>query len=206
LPVAFGEIFVKGVYQALTSNPARWAKTVLALCYDEHGGFFDHVPPLRVPTDAPPGATYQMGPFASTGPRVPALLISPYAPRQTAAHGLYDHTSLLQMLADRFGAGGAPYSAAVEARRQAPEPIGSITEALSAEARDDVPRIPDAPIAGTAALVSVRPPRTEGQRSFASGATAFAAARGQDALQKYPQIAHLLATSGPAAAADPDQH
>jgi phospholipase C len=28
LPVSFGEIFVKAVYEALTSNPARWAKTL----------------------------------------------------------------------------------------------------------------------------------------------------------------------------------
>jgi phospholipase C len=196
LPVSFGEIFVKAIYEALTSNPARWAKTLLALHYDEHGGFFDHVPPLRVPAAPPPGATYEMGPFTSTGPRVPALLISPYAPRRTAAHGFFDHTSLLQMLADRFDTSGAPYSEFVEARRQAPDPIGSVTEALAPEARSDIPRIPDAPITGAAALASVRPPQTHGQRSFAAAASAFAAARGQDALQKYPEIAHWLATAG----------
>ena len=165
---------------------------MLALCYDEHGGFFDHVPPLRVPMDPPPGATFATGPFASTGPRVPALLISPYAPRRTAAHGFYDHTSVLQMLADRFDNSGAPYSAHVEERRRADDPIGSVTDALSADARPDVPRIPDAPLSGTAPLVSVRPPGTDSQRSFAAAAIAFAAARGQDALQKYPQIAHFL--------------
>jgi phospholipase C len=195
LPVSFGEIFVKAVYEALTSNPARWAKTLLALHYDEHGGFFDHVPPLRVPAAPPPGATYEMGPFTSTGPRVPALLISPYAPRRTAAHGFFDHTSVLQMFADRFDTSGAPYSEFVEARRQAPDPIGSVTEALAPEARSDIPRIPDAPITGAAALASVRPPQTHGQRSFAAAASAFAAARGQDALQKYPEIAHWLATA-----------
>jgi phospholipase C len=200
LPVSFGEIFVKTVYEALTSNPARWAKTLLTLNYDEHGGFFDHVPPLRVPLDPPAGATFEMGPFTSTGPRVPALLISPYAPRRTAAHGFFDHTSMLQMLADRFDTSGAPYSEAVEARRQAADPIGSVTEALSPEARSDVPRLPHGSIAATAPLVSVRPPRTDGQRSFAAAASAFAAARGQDALLKYPQIAHWLAT----AAADTD--
>ncbi len=195
LPVSFGEILLKTVYEALTSNRARWAKTLLALCYDEHGGFFDHVPPLRVPMDPPPGASFATGPFASTGPRVPALLISPYAPRRTAAHGFYDHTSVLQMLADRFDNSGAPYSAHVEERRRADDPIGSVTDALSADARPDVPRIPDAPLSGTAPLVSVRPPGTDSQRSFAAAAIAFAGARGQDALQKYPQIAHFLATS-----------
>ena len=100
------------------------------------------------------------------------------------------------MLADRFDNSGAPYSAHVEERRQATDPIGSVTDALSPDARADVPRIPGAPIAGTAPLVSVRPPGTDSQRSFAAAATAFAGARGQDALQKYPQIAHFLAATG----------
>ena len=196
LPVSFGEILVKTVYEALTSNPERWAKTLLTLNYDEHGGFFDHVPPLRVPLAPPAGATFTMGPFVSTGPRVPALLISPYAPRRTAAHGFYDHTSALQMLADRFDDSGAPYSAAVEARRQAADSIGSVTEALSPTARADVPRIAHDPIVGAAPLVSVRQPQTDGQKAFAAATSAFAGARGQDALQKFPQIAHWLATRG----------
>jgi hypothetical protein len=101
------------------------------------------------------------------------------------------------MLADRFDATGAPYSDAVEARRQAADPIGSLTEALSANARADIPRISHAPITAAAPLVSVRQPRSEGQRAFAAATSAFAGNRGQDALQKYPQIAHWLAAAGP---------
>jgi phospholipase C len=196
LPVSFGELFVKGIYEALTSNPARWAKTLFVLHYDEHGGFFDHAAPLRVPFPPPPNASFTMGPFTSTGPRVPALLISPYAPRRTAAHGLYDHTSVLQMLAERFDTSGAPYSEYVEARRQAEDPIGSITAALSPDARPDIPRLTHQPIAATAPLASVRAALTEGQKCFAAAVAAFARARGQAALQKFPQIAHWLATAG----------
>ncbi|HEY7376111.1 MAG TPA: alkaline phosphatase family protein, partial [Polyangia bacterium] len=197
LPVGFGEIFVKSVYEALTSNPARWSKTLMVMNYDEHGGFFDHVAPPRVPFPPPPGADFTMGPFTSAGVRVPALLISPYAPRRTAAHGLYDHTSVLQMLADRFDNSGAPYSDYVEARRRAPDPIGSVTEALSPEARPDIPRLTHEPtISASAPLASVRPASTDGQKCFAAGASAFATARGQDALQRFPELAHWLATAG----------
>jgi len=194
LPVHFGEIFIKQVYDALTANPARWAKSLLVLNHDEHGGFFDHVPPLRVPFAAPPGASFTMGPFTSTGPRVPALLISPYAPRGVAAHGLYDHTSVLQMLADRFDTSGAPYSDYVDARRHAPDPIASVTEALSPDARADIPRL--APIAGAAPPVSAAGPPTEGQKSFAAALLALARAKGQAVLRKYPQIASWLSTAG----------
>ena len=38
-----GQAFLSELYQTLTSNPARWSKTMLVITYDEHGGFFDHV-------------------------------------------------------------------------------------------------------------------------------------------------------------------
>jgi hypothetical protein len=41
LPMSFGEAFLKNVYDALTSNPGKWSRTVMIVCYDEHGGFFD---------------------------------------------------------------------------------------------------------------------------------------------------------------------
>src|SRR5260370_21766518 len=42
-PGLFGEVTVSAVVNALTANPAMWAKTVLFVTYDENGGFFDHV-------------------------------------------------------------------------------------------------------------------------------------------------------------------
>jgi len=42
-----GQIFLRGVYQALRSNPDVWRKTLLLITYDEHGGLYDHViPPI----------------------------------------------------------------------------------------------------------------------------------------------------------------
>ena len=40
-----GQAFLKGVYDTLRSNPGLWAKTLLVITYDEHGGFYDHVVP-----------------------------------------------------------------------------------------------------------------------------------------------------------------
>jgi len=40
-----GQIFLKNVYEALTSNPKVWERTMLIITYDEHGGFYDHVIP-----------------------------------------------------------------------------------------------------------------------------------------------------------------
>jgi phospholipase C len=82
----------------------------MVVTYDEHGGFFDHVAPIEMPTDA---AGHR---FTTTGVRVPAFVISPHVAPGTPFTGNLDHTSILQMLADRFNPGGA-YSAAVAARQ-----------------------------------------------------------------------------------------
>lgn len=40
-----GQIFLRDVYDTLRSNPVIWAKTLLIITYDEHGGLYDHVVP-----------------------------------------------------------------------------------------------------------------------------------------------------------------
>lgn len=39
-----GEQYYKDIYEALRSSPA-WKDTLFVITYDEHGGFYDHVPP-----------------------------------------------------------------------------------------------------------------------------------------------------------------
>jgi phospholipase C len=40
-----GQHLIRDVYKAIRANDALWKKTMLIVTYDEHGGFFDHVPP-----------------------------------------------------------------------------------------------------------------------------------------------------------------
>jgi phospholipase C len=108
--IAPGQAFLVDLYNILTSNPARWAKTMLVITYDEHGGFFDHVPPLSIET------TVAGQLLKTTGVRVPGFVISPYA-RPGVFHGDLDHTSLLQLIDDKFGR-GAGYSTAVNLRQK----------------------------------------------------------------------------------------
>jgi phospholipase C len=93
-----GEFFLNTIYQAVTASP-NWANTVLVMNYDEWGGFFEHVPPAVAPI---PPADAALGSDGRRGFRVPALVISPWSPRGTVAHGLYDHTSVLKMIEWRW--------------------------------------------------------------------------------------------------------
>ncbi|HYM32629.1 MAG TPA: alkaline phosphatase family protein, partial [Candidatus Cybelea sp.] len=93
---------------------------LMIVTYDEHGGFFDHVPPPPIPTVA--GGHR----FDTAGIRVPAFLISPHVKPGTVVSDILDHTSILQLLAERFD-GGNDYSPAVAARNAK---LGRIAKAL----------------------------------------------------------------------------
>ncbi len=100
--IVVGEAFLAQVVQALGSSPL-WRSTLLILTYDEHGGYYDHVPPPAalapdsVPPMVQPGeSTY--GGFHRYGFRVPSILIGPYAKPGYVSHVVYDHTSILAFL------------------------------------------------------------------------------------------------------------
>ncbi|HZU61190.1 MAG TPA: alkaline phosphatase family protein, partial [Solirubrobacteraceae bacterium] len=100
--ITLGEGFLGRVIHALRDSPA-WRKTLLIVTYDEHGGYYDHVPPPRAlapdsfgPRVNPGEKTYDG--FARYGFRVPAMVIGPYAKRNHVSHLVYDHTSILAFL------------------------------------------------------------------------------------------------------------
>jgi hypothetical protein len=77
------EKLVADVYGALRANPAVWKKTLPIILFDEHGGYYDHVPPpATVSPDGIAGRTDQsfLVPFdfKRLGLRVPAILVSPW--------------------------------------------------------------------------------------------------------------------------------
>jgi hypothetical protein len=94
-----GQNLIAAVYNAIRGNDALWRDTLLIVVYDEHGGFYDHVPP---PAATPPGGIdMQEWTFDSLGLRVPAILISPYVRRGVFSNQL-EHASLLRFLIERF--------------------------------------------------------------------------------------------------------
>jgi phospholipase C len=95
LPAA-GAAFVASKIEAVASNPAVWAKTLIVLAYDENDGLFDHVPP-----PVPPRGTareFVDGLPIGAGFRVPCILISPWTAGGWVCSEPLDHTSALRLL------------------------------------------------------------------------------------------------------------
>jgi phospholipase C len=115
-PPNYGAWYISQVLEILTSNEELWSQTVLLVTYDENDGFFDHmlppVPPMSrdqglstVDThlDVFPGnATYPAGPYG-LGQRVPMLVVSPWSRGGWVCSQVFDHTSVIRFLEQRFG-------------------------------------------------------------------------------------------------------
>ncbi len=104
--MAAGQAFLQQVYTTLQSNPAVWAKTLLLITYDEHGGFYDHVVPpvadLRQATTKPAVLT----PY---GVRVPMFVVSPWVPAGKGPDLTLDHCAILKTILARFCPSGPPF-------------------------------------------------------------------------------------------------
>lgn len=95
------QCLIADVYNAIRSNQKLWESTLLVILYDEHGGFFDHVPP---PEASAPDEHIDDYACARYGVRVPALLVSPWI-RKGVFSRLLDHASLLKYLTDKWELG-----------------------------------------------------------------------------------------------------
>jgi phospholipase C len=104
-----GEQLIATIYQALLGNPELFARTVLLITYDEHGGFYDHAAPTaHVPAPAASAPFSALGrlrrwlwhtnstafDFRSLGVRVPAVVVSPLIEPGVVDHTLFEHASV----------------------------------------------------------------------------------------------------------------
>lgn len=93
---ALGQAFLSSILSSIAEGP-QWARTMVILCYDEHGGFFDHVaPPIVADERAADG-------FGQLGVRVPGIVISPYTKRGYVSSTLHEHSSVPAFLEWLFG-------------------------------------------------------------------------------------------------------
>ena len=192
-PMGPGEAFLADVYRAVTSNPERWKKTVMVLVYDEHGGFYDHVPPFKVRTPSPgfeDDAWKDKADFLTSGPRVPAIVVSPLVARGSSSSLRFDHTSILQLLAD-VATPGYAYSKVVN-DRQVEGSIQSLSKVLAGEPiREKAPVMPPVRLPRSA---NALPSPTQ---TVTSGVLAFDKVRQMLAAQRKEAVAALSKNAAP---------
>ena len=102
--ILLGEALLGHVYNSLLASN-YWQDSLLLVLFDEHGGFFDSVPPprgVRPPDDLV--ASQPVFDFTRLGPRVPAVLVSPWVEPGVDAT-VYDHTSISATLNALFDLG-----------------------------------------------------------------------------------------------------
>jgi phospholipase C len=86
--IAHGQAWVTRVLNAAMQGPA-WLNTAIFLTWDDWGGFYDHVKPLKVDE-------------AGYGIRVPGILISPWARPGFIDHQTLSSDAYLKLIEDRF--------------------------------------------------------------------------------------------------------
>ena len=124
-----GESFAAEVINAVLNGPG-WPYTLLIWCYDEHGGYYDHVPPppavepddveghsavgngtllgrlLRpiFPRQVQGKENQDQGPqrYDRYGFRVPAVIVSPFARPDYVCSEVLDHTSVLRLVEEKW--------------------------------------------------------------------------------------------------------
>jgi phospholipase C len=83
-----GENWTVEQLNAVMEGP-DWASTAVFITWDDFGGFYDHVPPPSVDK-------------FGLGPRVPLLIISPYARKGKVSHTQYEFSSFVSLVEKRF--------------------------------------------------------------------------------------------------------
>ncbi len=104
-----GQAYVTTVINAVMRSPC-WDSTAIFLNWDDWGGFYDHVVPPTLLTEAQANPAMAAG----YGFRVPALVISPYARAGNIDHQTLSQDAYLKFIEDDFLGGEricAPYAA-----------------------------------------------------------------------------------------------
>lgn len=89
------EAFSAKAINDITNSP-YWPESVIIITYDETDGFYDHVSPER-------RSTFADGSQLAAGPRIPTILISPYAASGMISHRYSEHGSVIKFINELFG-------------------------------------------------------------------------------------------------------
>jgi phospholipase C len=87
--VSNGITWLDGFIKQIQASPV-WSNTAIIVIWDSSGGWWDHVPPPQIDAQG-------------FGPRVPMLVISPFAKKNYISHVQMDDVSILRFIQGTFG-------------------------------------------------------------------------------------------------------
>jgi Phosphoesterase family len=99
--LAHGQAFIARICDWIWAS-GRFGECMLVITYDEHGGFYDHVPPPGTAKGDPAlhnsfAKLHPEGP-EYLGVRVPAFIVSPFVGAHSINFDIFDHTSILKTI------------------------------------------------------------------------------------------------------------
>src|SRR5690606_9150639 len=127
--IQLGQALIAMIYTALAQSPI-WERCLFVITYDEHGGFYDHVPPPTTP-DAN-GPEYQQQGF-----RVPAVVIGPHVRKGCVVHEPFDHASFIATPSRQYQLPG------VNARAAGPPHLARCTHPTNTDHPQPPPPVPN---------------------------------------------------------------
>jgi phospholipase C len=111
------QTFLVDTINRLQQTP-QWAQMAVLLTWDDSDGWYDHVMPPIVNQSNDPNNDALLGPElcgtaaagayldrCGYGPRLPFLVLSPFARKNFVDHGLKDMTSIIRFIEDNWGLG-----------------------------------------------------------------------------------------------------
>ncbi len=106
-----GEKLIREIYNAIkhskgdnNGNGNTWQNTLLIITHDEHGGYYDHIPPGNAPP--PQNMHYPLQEdfqFDRLGLRVPMVMVSAYIKSNTIVNTEMRHTYFLKTMCMKWG-------------------------------------------------------------------------------------------------------
>jgi phospholipase C len=90
-PITDGIVWLDSLIRQVQASPV-WQHSAIIVIWDASGGWWDHVPPPQVD---PQGQGF--------GPRVPMIVISPFAKKNFISHAQMDDVSILKFIQNNFG-------------------------------------------------------------------------------------------------------
>ncbi len=93
-----GEAWTRKIYEHAIKSP-QWLRSAMVWTYDESGGFADHVPPPLACAPSDSSADQQ---YREMGPRVPFVVVSPWAKKHYVSHVTRDHTAVTRFIETVF--------------------------------------------------------------------------------------------------------